>query len=212
MICSCLKECIDGTEHVAPKEDKAGKKGKKKGAGNKKIDLYQQPLCPSPCANSEQQKKCIGFIDCRSRAVCAENGKSYTLDQGQENPKKEMAQLHIDGGVITNPEANRINKCDYALILKDKRAVGEKRTAILIELKGTDVSKALEQLTSTLSQKEFAAVWNSCARVYGRIVCKSSPPRLQSTGRCMTVKEEFLKRGGNLKFGEVAYVEEYKDL
>lgn len=213
MICNSLKECVEGTRHIVPKEKKTGRKGKKKDAACKRIDIYQQPLCQSPCRSEEQQKRCIEYIDCRSRATCTENGKRYTLDQSQEYPRHEIVKLHIDGGVISNPEASTVMKCDYVILIKEGiGTAGKRNTAILVELKGKDVHHALEQIMAALHQTEFVPVWESCARVYGRIVCKSSVPRIWSTENFITAKEAFLKRGGNLGLKEEEYSEEYRNL
>lgn len=216
MICPTLKECIEGTRHVVPKEKKTRKRGK--GAVDRKkdekADIYQLPLCPSPCCSKEQQDRCIEFIDCRPRIACSERGKSYTLDQSQEYPRHEIIQLHMDGGVISNPEASTVSKCDYVVLIKEGAAsTGGKRTAILIELKGKEIHHALEQIMATLHRPEFDSVWRDCSRVFGRIVCKSaSVPRIWSTDKFMAAKEEFLTRGGNLKLGEATYLEEYRNL
>lgn len=214
MICDKLKECTEKTHHVAPTEKKKRIKGKKTASSrNIETNIYQQPLCMSPCSSESQQKKCIVFIDRRSKLTCEENGKSYTLDQSQVYPRHEVIKLHIDGGVITDPEASTVNKCDYVLLVKDGAQDGQKRnTAILVELKGKAVLHALKQLMCTLQQPEFQSVWNSYARVFGRIVCTSSIPRIQSNDAFLEAKEEFLLRGGNLVIEEESYQEEYRNL
>jgi hypothetical protein len=214
MICTELKECMEKTQHVFPKEKKTGKKGKRAaGVKKKEADLYQQPLCQPPCKSSERQKGCIEFLDCRPKVTCQEKGKSYTLDQGQENPRHEVMLLHIDGGVITNPEASTMNKCDYAILVREGASQTDKKmTAFLIELKGKQVDHALKQLKATLYQAELAPLWESSARVFGRIVCKASVPRIQRTDAYLAMDEEFRKRGGNLKMQEVVFEEEYRNV
>lgn len=211
MICNTLKECTESMHHVVPMEKKKRKKGKKTASvRNKETNVYQQPLCMSPCSSESQQRRCIEFLDCRSNSTCEENGKSYTLDQSQEYPRHEVIKLHIDGGVITNPEASTVNKCDYVLLVRDGVQKGQKRnTAVLVELKGKKVPHALKQLMGTLRQLEFQPVWNSYARVFGRIVCTSSIPRIQSNDDFIEAKEAFLSKGGNLVIREESYVEEY---
>lgn len=120
--------------------------------------------------------------------------------------------LHIDGGAITNPEACTVDKCDYALWVKDGLQRDRKKdTAILIELKGKDVRHAVRQVMETLHQPEFSAAWRECARVYGRIVC-TSVPRIRSNDEIMEAKEEFMMRGGNLVIKEESYIDVYKEL
>lgn len=213
MICNKLKECINKTRHVVPTDEKGKKKGKRTAIGkSKEMDIYQQPLCQSPCCSKTQQNRCIGFIDCRSQPTCTENGKSYTLNQSREYPRHEVIKLRIDGGVITEPEASTLTKCDYALIIKDEFSnKGKKGTAILIELKGKGIRHALEQLKATLHQPEFEAVWDSCARVFGRVVC-TSVPRAYSNDDFIILKEEFLNMGGRLLIIEKSFNEDYRNL
>ena len=214
MICNSLKECIEKTHHMEPTEKKRRRNGKQTSAsGQKERSIYEQPLGNSPCCNESLQKGCIEFLDCRPQAACHENGKSYILNQSQEYPRHEIIMLHIDSGVITNPEADSVNKCDYVILVKDRDKNGKrKNTAILIELKGKAVLHALKQLIATLNQPEFQPAWNDCARVFGRIVCKASVLRIRSNDDFIAAKEAFLLRGGNLEIGEDSYTEEYGKL
>ncbi len=208
MICEKVKECAEKAKHVPPQE----KTKKKNTAHNKqKKDIYQYPLTKSPCRSDECQRRCIAFLDTRQQAKCDDKGKSYILDQSDQFPRYEILKLCIDKGVITDPEAGTVNKCDYALLIRD--AITDKRgTAILVELKGKDIRHALKQLRETLDQKELSALWNSQRRMFGRIVCKSAPPRIQNTDEFMDVKEAFFDRHGNIKIGEEYMKEEYAKL
>lgn len=213
MICNRMKECVECTHHMMPQGEKGRKKrnsaAKKR---DKEIDCYKQPLCQSPCQDKMKQEECIEFLDRRPRPSCKEKGKTYSLDQSQEYPKHEVMMLHIDGGAITNPEAGTVDKCDYALWVKDGIQKERKRgTAILIELKGKDIRHAVRQVMETLHRPEFSAAWGECARMYGRIVC-TSVPRIRSNDEIMEAKEEFLMRGGNLLIKEESYTDIYKEL
>ena len=81
MVCNSLKECIEKTHHILPEnENKKHGRGKDSQKHLKKpTDNYKTPLSQAPCDDSAQQEKCIVFLDCRSKATCTENGKSYTL-------------------------------------------------------------------------------------------------------------------------------------
>ncbi len=212
MICDKVKECVEKTQHISPSE-KAEKNRAKKAASNKqkKEDAYQYPLSEAPCGSDEYQKKCIAFLDIRSQAKCEENGKTYILDQSKKFPRYEILKLHIDKGIITDPEASIVNKCDYVLQIKDSLK-GEGGTVILVELKGKDTKHALKQLQATLNQKELRPLWDSQRRIFGRIVGKSMPPRIQNTDIYMDVKEAFFCRFGNLKIREENMREEYDEL
>lgn len=78
--------------------------------------------------------------------------------------------------------------------------------------KGKQVDHALKQLKATLYQAELAPLWESSARVFGRIVCKASVPRIQRTDAYLAMEEEFRKRGGSLKMQEVVFEEEYRNV
>ncbi len=164
MICDKVKECAEKTRHVPPPEEAKKRKGKK-AAGRKpgNEDIYKYPLSESPCGSDECLKKCIAFLDTRSQAKCEENGKTYILDQSKKIPRYEIMKFHIDMGVITEPEASTVDKCDYVLLIKDPPE-GKGGTAVLVELKGKDTKHALKQLRATLKQKELRCLWDSQRR------------------------------------------------
>ena len=77
---------------------------------------------------------------CGSIAICLENGKKFTL-----NNATTFLKVQIDGGVLSlNDKATR---CDFLLFKEEnlKRLI-----EIFVELKGTDVPKALEQLEGSI--------------------------------------------------------------
>lgn len=212
MICNSLKECVEKTCHIRPNSEEK-KRGKDKNIQNshkKDFDIYKAPLSQPICKDPEQQKKCIEFLDCRSKAACTENGKSYTLDQSEGNPKHEILKLHMDKGAIIDQNGCNTNKCDYVLWVKEKNAT-KRKTAILVELKGVSVQHAIKQLMATLRQPEFQEEWKLCDRIFGRIVCTSVPRAMTNDAR-MEAKKEFLIRGGNLVIKENSYLEEYKSM
>lgn len=209
MICNSFKECIEKTHH-APAEEKGKKhnrKGKAQKANKKATDIYELPLCQSPCESRAQQEKCIEYMDCRPVTTCSENKKSYTFDQKEEYPRHEVLKLHMDGGVIRDADGINTNKCDYVVIVKEKNA-SNRKTAILVELKGVSVQHAIKQVMATLTQPEFQAAWKSCDRVFGRIIC-TSVPRAMTNDTKIRAMREFLARGGNLVISEQSYTDEY---
>lgn len=216
MICDRLLECLNKTHHVNDITDESRKKKKqrvqaKRSKQKKRDDVYANPLC----GDLQCQQCCIEYLDCRTQPKC-EEGKSYILDQSQVNPKHEVLLLHIDGGVITEPEASMQKKCDYAMVIRDGRSRqgdcrGKGNTVILIELKGKNVRTASKQLQLTIDQPEFKAAWETMGRMYGRIVCKSSIPRLRSE-EMICLEEKLRDRGGNLKIREEVFLETYGEL
>ena len=204
MICDKLKDCMEQTKHIEPEK----KKGKKRPQNGKrpKDSIYQQPLRQPPCGDIEKQKNCIDFFDNRSRIKCEEKGKTYILDQREEHPRHEIIKFIVDKGIITEPEASTVCKCDNALLVRDSGIV------VLVELKGSDTHHAIKQLSATLSQEKLCSAWKSQKKVFGRVVCKSTPPRIWNTDECMDLKETFLSLNGNLKIAEEIMVEKYDEL
>ena len=89
-----------------------------------------------------------------------ELGKEYRLTNTSECM---VLKTHVDGDLYTDADGK---KCDYMLSSK----VFE--TAILIELKGSDVEKAAEQLLSTYAELK---VKYGYSRYYGRIIPSKVP-------------------------------------
>lgn len=63
-----------------------------------------------------------------------------------------------------------------------------------------------------MRQQELQSLWDSQRRIFGRVVCRSTPPRIQNTDEYMDVKEAFFDRNGNIKIEEENMVEEYDEL
>lgn len=204
MVCNRFQECLETTRILegAKIYPKTNKKKKAKRLEEKNKSLYSDPAC----GNQNIQKKCIAFFDRRSQPSCTEKGKTYTLNQSATN--FQVLCFHIDGGVINSPECN---KCDYAFFLKDN-VDGGKGRAVFIELKGKNIRHAMKQLNETLSLDAFKDVSSVYKKIYGRIVVTSSIPRLQSDDDFIELKERFIKLGGNLKIGEMNFVEQFDNL
>ena len=70
----------------------------------------------------------------------SENGCTH---RGKNTSRCEVRQFKIDGEVFTTSET--VSRCDYLLLNDDLN------TSYYIELKGSDLSKAIEQIESTIS-------------------------------------------------------------
>ena len=89
----------------------------------------------------------VGFV-----SLCKDRAPSIVSRDSRDGPKHEainakrlsVNHYRIDGVVITNGE-----RCDFAVILEEER-----KQAILIELKGSDLSKAVRQLETTQKRLE----------------------------------------------------------
>ncbi|MEN2799303.1 hypothetical protein [Capnocytophaga sputigena] len=77
---------------------------------------------------------------CGSIAVCLENGKKFTL-----NNATTFLKVQIDGDVL--PLNDKATRCDF-LLFKEENS--KRLIEIFVELKGTDVPKALEQLEGSI--------------------------------------------------------------
>lgn len=151
------------------------------------------------CVNRNRDN-CIKSADRRSKVKCKEKNKEYILDNTLNN---FVISYKVDNGVIVedNSVENGINKCDYLYMICQ-----EERKAILVELKGVDVAKALKQIRATL--KLFPDVFEQCVNVYGRLVVMSAMPNLKARPEYVNVAK--LLRGkyhGNLKIEERQFVE-----
>ena len=150
------------------------------------------------CTNGNRDN-CIKSADRRSKVKCEERNKKYTLCNTLNN---FVISYKVDNGVVVedNKVESGTNKCDYLYI------VCEESKAILIELKGIDVTTALKQIYTTLLL--FREIFEKCANVYGRLVVVSTTPDLKA--RPEYVKLIKLLEGkyhGNLKIVERQFEE-----
>ena len=77
---------------------------------------------------------------CGSIAVCLENGKKFTL-----NNATTFLKVQIDGDIL--PLNDKATRCAFLLFKEEK---SKRLIEIFVELKGTDVPKALEQLEGSI--------------------------------------------------------------
>lgn len=154
------------------------------------------------CEN--KRTHCIKASDKRSLVKCEENKKKYTLENTLKN---HVISYKMDGGVIVTDASVQegINKCDYLYVVNSTG-----KTAILIELKGENVSKALKQIQATLVQyKDF---FKKFEHVYGRAIVVSSTPDLKASPTYVNLVK-LLKKAyhGNIKIVERQFIEKDVD-
>lgn len=89
-----------------------------------------------------------------SKISFSENKRTYTADNIS---KKQILGFHVDGGLIVSKQTR---KCDYALVV-------EEDLCYLIELKGQDIEKACDQLSTTI---EYFSENYKMQKFVGRIV------------------------------------------
>jgi len=150
---------------------------------------------------------CIKSSDKRTYVKCEENRKIYNY---KNISKKHIISYKIDGGVIQQSSADTEGqaRCDYLYIINNMggkiNTIQNSVDAILIELKGVNIGKAIKQIEATLNL--FKNVFDKCEHVYGRVVMQSGfGPMLYTTPDYVRVRKKIEKYNGNLKFKEIKY-------
>lgn len=126
------------------------------------------PPASGLCAHNRLQGNIHVEFLCHERIPVEENGKKYTL----ENTEKEcIARIKVDGGLYPS---NSEKKADY-LIIRCEHDI-----AYFVELKGSDINKACEQILSTIDLLQD--IVGSAQGINARIVCSRVPtPDLRSS-------------------------------
>ncbi len=150
--------------------------------------------------DNRNRANCIESSDRRSVVKCEENKKRYVL----ENKKKKHVILYkMDGGIIVEDKFVPLNtsKCDYLFVIGDATP-----TAVLTELKGVNVSKALIQLKGTLLL--YKNVFSKFGHVYARAIVTSSTPNLKASPEYVNLERMIRKDyKGNVKIVEKQFIE-----
>ena len=125
-----------------------------------------------PCLNLKCRDKLV--CDTSSILKCEEKGKKYILINNNNNYK--LGKLRYDGGYCAG-DSNVGKVVDFIIFTcKSAQTVNkndEKRIAIVIELKGTDVSRAYAQLQDTLKRESNGLL--SDYIVFARLIPKRVP-------------------------------------
>ena len=158
---------------------------------------------PDECDN--QKENCIEFSDTRLYVKCEEKKKKYILENTMGN---HVVSYRMDGGIVhvdaKVPEG--VAKCDYLYVIDT-----DKPTAVLTELKGVDVAKAIQQIDSTLIL--FNGFFRKCSNVYGRIVVASTVPKLNASPAYVKLQNKLRNSyRGNLKVASRQMVEKDTEL
>lgn len=133
--------------------------------------------------------------DKRSVIVFYENGKTF---RGKNPIFKRLLAYRVEGGLITISPTNG-KMCDYGL------GVPSENRIYLIELKGSNVRDAVEQISSTILKIAHMIVGY---KIFGRIVCTKCPvPDLKSIPM-IKLQREIKRRGGNFKMHSMVMEEE----
>ena len=139
---------------------------------------------------------CIESSDTRRNIKCEENGKKYILENTLQN---HVISYRMDGGVVKMDRyvPRSTMKCDYLFVVKNN----ERNFAILIELKGKDVKKSLEQIFGTIQL--YGPVFHELSCIYARVVVASSTPKITASPEYVKLRKLMRKYGrGNVVISE----------
>lgn len=129
----------------------------------------------------------IGLLSADNRKIVQfeENGMVY---KGINNGLKHALRYDVDGAMISGGT----KRCDKAIFLPDSE------TVYLIELKGTDLKKAAEQISQTMLT--LHSNLDGCV-VHGRVICTRIPtPDIRST-QVMRLELALAKKNGTFRKG-----------
>ena len=115
------------------------------------------------------------FFRLQNLAKCEENKKKYTIRNISN--KSLMTLYKVDDGmiVVDKTVSPQQQKCDFVFCIEKQ----DMNMAMLVELKGTDISKALKQVDATYEL--YKSFFDSFSAVHGRIVVTNSTPKIQAT-------------------------------
>lgn len=118
----------------------------------------------------------------RKKVSSSEKGKTYHCPI---TPEKNCAVYQIDGKVIKAG-----NKCDKLCIILDENSPA----TVFIELKGKDISHAIDQLESTLDNNFFKPSPQNTDMVRARIVTNGCGPASASKKDLNKAKIRFIQK------------------
>lgn len=160
-------------------------------------ECCQGELSEQPQLHCNRTGTCISVSDCRGIVNCEENHRKY---QYSNTKKHNVVLFRMDGGII---DENTL-KCDYLLVIRSEGMVG-----VLIELKGTKVAHAIDQIRATL--KEFPQFFSECKKVHARVVATQVVPKILLPNEIL-LKKELLKHHGTLQIKSRLLIEKDTDL
>ncbi len=124
----------------------------------------------------------IGWMN-RSTVSVSEKGKTYRVTVAEDF---ESAVFQIDGEVI-----NRGAKCDKYLAAIHHAMDRLQGVSVFIELKGKDISHAIDQLEATIKSREFMPYPKPTDRVRARIVTAGCGPKSSSKVKLEEARRRF---------------------
>jgi hypothetical protein len=130
------------------------------------------------------------WSDRRKNVAIDEGGRTYRASNDGNNL---LTCYRIDGGLITEGK-----RCDFALSVREAGKI------YFIELKGTDISHAAEQIQSTIAT--FSAKLKKSI-VFGRIVCsRVSHPRIRRPA-LVRLEQLVAQTTGDVRIASIEFAE-----
>jgi hypothetical protein len=111
--------------------------------------------------------------------------------------KNHVISYKMDGGIISTDKTVPVGtvKCDYLMVIDSPD-----KEAVLIELKGVEVRKALEQINATLDL--YKDLFVTFTHVYARAVVTSATPNLKASPEYVKLATKIKRCHGNVKIKE----------
>lgn len=119
----------------------------------------------------------------RSSISVSENGKTYIVDAVSPSLS---AVFQIDGDVVSSGQ-----KCDKLLVVTEGSPSPCKGVAAFIELKGKDISHAIDQLEGTIKNQLFTPYPSGKDEVRARIVTAGCGPASSSKRKLEEARVRF---------------------
>jgi hypothetical protein len=124
------------------------------------------------------------YHDQRPIITCKENGKNYTY---KNKSLDKITKYRVDGNLIKEEG----KKCDF-LLLNCK-----KKKAYFIELKGSDLYQAIDQITATIDRLKIQQY--DFTSINARIVStRDNTHRLKNDTKYLTFKNKIEQLNGNI--------------
>jgi hypothetical protein len=137
---------------------------------------------------------CLQQVDMRKQIVVEENKKKYEL----KNKDHIVAVYQVDGKLISSKE---ISKCDNLIVDLDSKI------AIFVELKGSNLRHAFEQIDSTITQLEpYLKPYTMCARIVTSN--RTNVPNIKACPQYRALNRRIHGKGGNIRIASNSLSEE----
>ncbi|MFK7949949.1 MAG: hypothetical protein AB8G11_20330 [Saprospiraceae bacterium] len=138
------------------------------------------------CKLFKDKPECLEFSDKRKTIICKDK-RAKSVYEGRNHDLKTFCKYHLDSCLI---KGSKTKKNDFLLINSDERK------SYFIELKGSDLVKAIHQVDSSVTalQSKFKGY-----AIYGRIVLTRVNTTDLRSSEYRKLKKRLERTGGNLK-------------